>query len=128
MPYATTKGADQPAYPCSLISVFVVCCLVSIIPTLAKYKRWRDSTLSLWLNRPVCVLPGRKPPKTFSHGMAQYRNNCSLREGSMTIYLPLTTMTGNIALRLHPWVILPILDTITCLGEQMVLSYNATAV
>ena len=28
--------AVQPAHPCSLISVFVVCCLVSIIPILAK--------------------------------------------------------------------------------------------
>ena len=28
--------ADQPTHPCTLISVFVVCCLDSIIPILAK--------------------------------------------------------------------------------------------
>ena len=32
MPYANNKGADQPAHPRSLISAFVVRCLVSIIP------------------------------------------------------------------------------------------------
>ena len=31
MPYATNKGADQPAHPRSLISTFVVHCLDSII-------------------------------------------------------------------------------------------------
>ena len=32
MPYAKNKGADQLAYPRSLISTFVVRCLDSIIP------------------------------------------------------------------------------------------------
>ena len=32
MPYANNKGTDQPAYPHSLISAFVVRCLDSIIP------------------------------------------------------------------------------------------------
>ena len=36
--YANNKGADQPAHPCSLISTFVLHCLDSIIPTLAKSK------------------------------------------------------------------------------------------
>ena len=31
MSYANNKGADQTAYPCSLISAFVVRCLDSII-------------------------------------------------------------------------------------------------
>ena len=31
MPYANTKGTDQPAHPRSLISAFVVRCLNSII-------------------------------------------------------------------------------------------------
>ena len=35
LPYANNKGADQPAHPRSLISVFVVRCLDSIIPLLA---------------------------------------------------------------------------------------------
>ena len=32
MTYANYKGADQPAHPRSLISVFVDCCLDSITP------------------------------------------------------------------------------------------------
>ena len=32
MPYANNKSADQPAHPCSLISIFVVHCLDSIMP------------------------------------------------------------------------------------------------
>ena len=43
MPYANNKGADQPAHQRSLISTFVVRCLVSI-PILAKSKISR-----LWL-------------------------------------------------------------------------------
>ena len=35
MPYANSKGTDQPAHPRSLISAFVVRCLDSIIPLLA---------------------------------------------------------------------------------------------
>ena len=38
MPYANNKGADQPAHPHSLISVFVVRCLNSVIHILAKSK------------------------------------------------------------------------------------------
>ena len=38
MPYANNKGADQPAHRHSLISTFVVGCLESIIPILAKSK------------------------------------------------------------------------------------------
>ena len=38
MPYATNKGADQPAHPCSLISTFVVHCLDSMICILALSK------------------------------------------------------------------------------------------
>ena len=36
--FANDKGADQPAHPCSLISAFVVRCLDSTIPMLAKSK------------------------------------------------------------------------------------------
>ena len=38
LPYANKKGADQPAHPHSLISTFVVHCLDSTIPILAKSK------------------------------------------------------------------------------------------
>ena len=36
MPYANNKGADQPAHSHSLISAFVVRCLDSTIPLLAR--------------------------------------------------------------------------------------------
>ena len=39
--YVNNKGADQPAHPRSLISTFVVRCLDSIIPILAKSKMSR---------------------------------------------------------------------------------------
>ena len=38
MPYANNKDADQPAHLRSLVSTFVVRCLYSIIPILAKSK------------------------------------------------------------------------------------------
>ena len=38
MPYANNKGADQPAHLHSLISVFVVRCLDSIIPLVSISK------------------------------------------------------------------------------------------
>ena len=38
MPYANNKGADQPAHPHSLISIFVVHCLDSMICILAISK------------------------------------------------------------------------------------------
>ena len=44
MPYANNKDADQPAHQLSLVSAFVVRCLDSIIPVLAKAK---ISTLKL---------------------------------------------------------------------------------
>ena len=37
MPYANNKGADQPANPCCLISVFVVRCLDSIISLVSTF-------------------------------------------------------------------------------------------
>ena len=33
--FANSKGADQPAHPCRLISAFVICLLESIISKLA---------------------------------------------------------------------------------------------
>ena len=38
LPYADNKGADQPAHLRNLISAFIVGCLDSIIPMLAKSK------------------------------------------------------------------------------------------
>ena len=38
MAYANNKGADQPAHPRSLISVFVVCCLDSVMSLISVTK------------------------------------------------------------------------------------------
>ena len=38
LPYANNKGADQPAHPRSLISIFVVRCLDSIISLVSISK------------------------------------------------------------------------------------------
>ena len=38
LPYANSKGADQPAHPCSLISAFVVRCWIYNTPLLAISK------------------------------------------------------------------------------------------
>ena len=62
MAYANNKDADQPAHLCNLISIFVVCCLYSIIHL--PSPKFQDSSQSLYLSRPVWVLPGCKLPKT----------------------------------------------------------------
>ena len=61
MPYANNKGADQPAYPRSLISAFVVHCLdsIQVIPLLAIAKISRHKLVYVVI-RPVWVLTGRK--------------------------------------------------------------------
>ena len=38
MSYSNNKGADQPAHPCSLISVFVVRCLDSVMSLVSVTK------------------------------------------------------------------------------------------
>ena len=57
-----TKGADQPAYLCSLIIAFVVCCR-DIIPIFAKSTISRLE-LTFVAEQTDWVLPGHKPPKT----------------------------------------------------------------
>ena len=49
MPYANNKGADQPAHPRSLISAFIVRCLISTIPILAIAKISRLASLCSWV-------------------------------------------------------------------------------
>ena len=56
MPYANNKDADQPAHPCSLISVFVICCLDTIysfciqnfnsLASLCSWAGWFELTWS----------------------------------------------------------------------------------
>ena len=49
LPYANNKDADQPAHGRSLISAFVVHCLDSIIPILAKSKHFKTlANLCSW--------------------------------------------------------------------------------
>ena len=52
LPYANNKDADQPAHLRSLISVFVIRCLDSIMPLVS---------ISEISNLPIWVSPGRKP-------------------------------------------------------------------
>ena len=51
MPYANKKDADQSAHPRSLISVFVVRCLDSIMPILAIHKIQNFKTLDSLCSR-----------------------------------------------------------------------------
>ena len=53
MPYAKIKDADQPALPRSLISVFVVCYLDSIIPILDTTKISKTLASRCMGSRPV---------------------------------------------------------------------------
>ena len=48
MSYANSKGADQTACPCSLICIFVVCCL---------YEETFSGVLSI-ISKQVRLLPG----------------------------------------------------------------------
>ena len=49
MPYTNNKGTDQHVHPHSLISVFVVCCLDSIVPLLAIAGRGSSiGSVSAW--------------------------------------------------------------------------------
>ena len=68
------QGADQPAYPHSLISFFDVHCLNNIIAILAKSKISRLACL--------CNLAGRfesylvaNPKDGFSHDMAHFQDH-----------------------------------------------------
>ena len=47
MPYANNNGVDLPAHPRSPISAFVVRCLDSIVPILAKSKISRHGNSSM---------------------------------------------------------------------------------
>ena len=52
MPYVNNKGADQPAHPRSLISVFVVRCLDNIIPLIFCIRNFKPlASLCSWAGR-----------------------------------------------------------------------------
>ena len=69
--YANNKGADQPAHPHSLISTFVVCCLDSIIPILAKSKISRLKLVSIAEQARLSLTWWQMPEDTFSRDVAQ---------------------------------------------------------
>ena len=66
MEYATNKGADQPVHPRSLISTFVVRCLDSIIPILAKSEIARLQLLSIAEQAGLSLTWLQMPEDTFS--------------------------------------------------------------
>ena len=63
MLYANNKGADQPAHPRSLISVFVVRCLDSIIP-LVSISEILNLYLASEAEQPGLSLTQSQAPKT----------------------------------------------------------------
>ena len=70
VPYANNKDADQPAHPRSLISVFVVRCLDSIIPLVSISK-----ISSLWLTcvteqAGLCLTWSKTPEDTLPRDVA----------------------------------------------------------
>ena len=79
LPYANNKDADQPAHPRSLISIFIVHCLDSIIPMLATSKISRLSLASVAAQDGLS-LPWLQTEDRFSHDKAPitvlyYRND-----------------------------------------------------
>ena len=70
MPYANNKGADQPAHPHSLISTFVVRCVDSIIPILAKSKISRLWLVSVAEQAGLSLTWSQTPEDRFSHDVA----------------------------------------------------------
>ena len=63
MPYANNKGADQLVHLRSLISIFVVRCLDSIIPQVSVSEISSLYLASVAVQAGLC-LTGRKPTKT----------------------------------------------------------------
>ena len=94
MSYANNKGADQPAYPRSLISAFVVRCLDSIISlnSIAEI-----SSLHLASVAAVYVWPGRKHPKS-RFVMARFIFSIRLCSLLATLLEVVRNVTNNILL------------------------------
>ena len=60
LPYANNKDADQTAHPRSLIGVFVIRCLDSMI-SLVSISKMSSRLLASEAEQAVWVIPGRKP-------------------------------------------------------------------
>ena len=67
LPYANNKGAEQPLHLHSLIRAFVVCCLDSIIPTLAIAEISSLCSWAGWFESYQVTTPEDR----FSHDKAQ---------------------------------------------------------
>ena len=61
LPYANNKDADQPAHPRSLISVFVIRCLDSIVPLFAIFERSRLWLASVAAQAGLCLTWSQTP-------------------------------------------------------------------
>ena len=70
MPYANSKGADQPAHPRSLISTFVVRFLDSIISILTISIVSRIQLASVAEQASLSLTWSETPEDTFSHDEA----------------------------------------------------------
>ena len=70
MSYANNNGADQPAHPRSLISVFVVRCLDSVM-SLVSVTKMSSLMLASVAEQASLSLTSLEPPEdTFSHDEA----------------------------------------------------------
>ena len=78
MPYANNKGVDQPAYPHSLISTFVGCCLESMICILPLSKVSRFLLVSVAEQAGLNLTWLKIPEDTFSRDVAQIKPCYSL--------------------------------------------------
>ena len=83
MSYANNKDADQPAYPRSLISAFVVRCLDSIISldSIAKILKTLASFLAAQAG--LCLAWSETPEDMFCHVVAQIKNSAEQQKGRL---------------------------------------------
>ena len=75
MPYANNKGTDQPAYPHSLISLFVIHCLDCIIPILAIAKISRLASLCSWAGQFEFYLVGNTEDMFLKTWLTSFENH-----------------------------------------------------
>ena len=73
MPYANNKGAGQPAHPRSLISIFVVHCLDSVVPILANFKISRLELVSVAELASLSLACSQTPEDRFSCDVAHLK-------------------------------------------------------
>ena len=71
MSYANSKGADQPAHPCSLISAFVLCYLDSVMSLVSVTKISSLMLASVAEQASLSLTLSETPEDTFSHDEAQ---------------------------------------------------------